>query len=75
MVGETDMSFQANIELIKSHKKKPWVRAPISLEFQVPMYAASGLQVRNLKVFERSNYTTSKWVRYVTRAGSYQVRI
>ena len=40
------------------------------------MYTASGLIVRFLKVFEKSNYTSIKWVRYLTRAsGSYQVRV
>jgi len=29
------------------------------------MYTASGLHVRFLKVFEKSNYQTVKWVRYV----------
>lgn len=42
---------------------------------QVPMFAASGLHVRFLKVFEKSNYQTIKWVRYITKAGSYQHRI
>ena len=40
------------------------------------MYTASGLIVRFLKVFEKSNYTSVKWVRYLTKAsGSYQVRV
>lgn len=40
------------------------------------MYTASGLIVRFLKVFEKSNYTSIKWVRYLTKAsGSYQVRV
>ena len=42
---------------------------------QVPMFAASGLHVRFLKVFEKSNYQTIKWVRYITKAGQYQHRI
>jgi Adaptor complexes medium subunit family len=40
------------------------------------MYTASGLIVRFLKVFEKSNYTSIKWVRYLTKAsGNYQVRV
>ena len=42
---------------------------------QVPMFTASGLHVRFMKVFERSNYETVKWVRYMTRAGTYQIRL
>ena len=40
------------------------------------MFTASGLIVRFLKVFEKSNYQSIKWVRYLTKAsGSYQVRV
>ena len=40
------------------------------------MLTASGLIVRFLKVFEKSNYQSIKWVRYLTKAeGTYQVRV
>ena len=38
------------------------------------MFTASGLMVRFLKIFEKSNYNSVKWVRYMTKAGSYQIR-
>jgi hypothetical protein len=38
------------------------------------MFTSSGLLVRYLKVFEKSNYSSVKWVRYMTRAGSYEIR-
>jgi hypothetical protein len=42
----------------------------------VLMYTSSGLLVRFLKVFEKSNYNSVKWVRYLTKAsGTYQIRI
>ena len=40
------------------------------------MFTSSGLIVRFLKVFEKSNYHSIKWVRYLTKAsGSYQIRV
>ena len=39
------------------------------------MFTGSGLVVRYLKIVEKSGYETVKWVRYMTRAGSYQIRI
>lgn len=46
------------------------------MQFNVPMFTASGLHVRFLKVVEpKMQYQTIKWVRYVTQAGSYQHRI
>jgi len=51
-------------------------RPPIDVDFQVLMFTASGLVVRFLKVFEKSNYHSVKWVRYLTKAsGSYQIRV
>lgn len=73
--GGSEVVLNGEIELIMSTKNKVWVRPPIAGDFQVPMFTASGLHVRSLKIYERSNYQTTKWVRYVTRAGSYLVRI
>lgn len=40
------------------------------------MFTASGLLVRFLKVFEKSNYQSVKWVRYMTKSkGTYQIRV
>jgi len=75
--GRCKYLLRANIELIQnvSVEQKAWSRPPISLEFQVPMMTASGLQVKFLRVVEKSGYTTIKWVRYLTKAGNYQYRI
>lgn len=73
--GGSEVVLHADVELIMSAKGKAWVRPPISVDFTVPMFTASGLHVRSLKIYERTNYVTTKWVRYVTRAGTYQIRI
>jgi AP-2 complex subunit mu-1 len=72
--GGTEVVLNGEIEMVASTKGKAWVRPPIQVDFQVPMFTASGLHVRSLKIYERSNYQTTKWVRSVTRAGSYQIR-
>lgn len=74
--GGTEYTLTIEVQLVGSAVDRPWTsRAPISLEFQVPMFTASGLYVRFLKVYEKSSYQTTKWVRYLTRAGEYQMRI
>jgi len=74
--GDTELSLSAEVELISNTlENKKWSRPPISLEFQVPMFTASGLHVRFLKVYEKSNYQAIKWVRYVTQAGIVEQRI
>jgi len=74
--GGAEASISAEVKLLESVTldKTAWVRPPISLSFQVPMFTASGLHVRFLKVFEKSHYQTVKWVRYVTQAGHYQFK-
>ncbi|KAJ2846917.1 clathrin associated protein complex medium subunit [Coemansia brasiliensis] len=73
--GQQETSLTAVVDLAAMSKPAPWSRPPISLDFQVLMFTASGLLVRFLKVFEKSNYQSVKWVRYMTKAGSYQIRI
>ncbi|KAJ2863638.1 clathrin associated protein complex medium subunit, partial [Coemansia erecta] len=73
--GLQEASLTAVVDLAHMTKPVPWVRPPISLDFQVLMFTASGLLVRFLKVFEKANYQSVKWVRYMTKAGSYEIRI
>jgi AP-1 complex subunit mu len=52
-------------------KQKP----PITITFEIPYFTVSGIQVRYLKILERTErYTALPWVRYITRAGDYQIR-
>jgi len=76
--AETEYTLGAEVELSSSVslEKKQWSRPPISMEFQVPMFTSSDLQVRFLKVLEqKQQYETIKWVRYLTQAGNYHFRI
>jgi len=75
--GDSEFTLRAEVGLIATNslEKKTWSRPPISMEFQVPMFAASSFQVRFLKVVEKSNYNSVKWVRYLTKAGNYTIRI
>ena len=44
-------------------------RAPISVKFEIPYFTVSGIQVRYLKIVEKSGYQALPWVRYVTQNG------
>lgn len=50
-------------------------KRPITLEFEVPYFTISGLQVRFLKVVDKSGYEASPWVRYKLMGGDYQIRM
>ncbi|KAJ1841513.1 clathrin associated protein complex medium subunit, partial [Coemansia sp. RSA 2708] len=59
--GLQETSLTAVVDLAAMSKPAPWSRPPISLDFQVLMFTASGLLVRFLKVFEKANYPSVKW--------------
>lgn len=42
---------------------------------QVPYFTVSGIQVRYLKIIEKSGYQALPWVRYITQNGDYQLRM
>jgi AP-2 complex subunit mu-1 len=72
--GQSEFVLNAEATLTSMTHQKAWSRPPLSLSFSILMFTSSGLLVRYLKVFEKSNYSSVKWVRYMTRAGSYEIR-
>lgn len=48
---------------------------PISLSFEIPYYTMSGIQVRYLKIIEKSGYPALPWVRYISQEGVYEFRM
>ena len=73
--GQSEFTLSGEAELSAMTHKKAWSRPPIAMDFQVLMFTSSGLLVRFLKVFEKSGYQSVKWVRYMTKAGTYQIRV
>lgn len=49
-------------------------RPPIHVRFEIPYFTVSGIQVRYLKIIEKSGYQALPWVRYITQNGDYQLR-
>ena len=72
----SECSMTAEVSLLAlTRGDKTWNRPPVSLNFDIQMLSMSGVEVRFLKVYEKSNYTTQRWVRYLAKAGEYQIRI
>lgn len=44
-------------------------KPPISVKFEIPYFTTSGIQVRYLKIIEKSGYQALPWVRYITQNG------
>lgn len=49
-------------------------KPPIHVRFEIPYFTVSGIQVRYLKIIEKSGYQALPWVRYITQNGDYQLR-
>jgi len=76
--GKTQAEITINVKCLAATSKQStafMLKEPISAEFSIPMFSASGLALRYLKVTEKSGYTPEKWLRYKTMAGKYEVRM
>ena len=60
---------------VKANSSTEHKLLPISVNFEIPYYAASGLKVKYLKIIEKSGYQGLSWVRYITREGDYLLRM
>lgn len=74
--GQTEHSLSAEVELVATTAERAaWSKPPIKMDFQVPMFSASGLRVQYLKVWEKSSYKVDKWVRKISKSGDYDIRM
>ncbi|KAF3852227.1 hypothetical protein F7725_005582 [Dissostichus mawsoni] len=82
MVVWTIKSFPGGKEfLMRAHFGLPSVennelegKPPITVKFEIPYFTVSGIQVRYMKIIEKSGYQALPWVRYITQSGDYQLR-
>jgi AP-1 complex subunit mu len=47
----------------------------IRVKYEIPYFTVSGIQVRYLKIVDKSGYKGLPWVRYITKNGQYQIRM
>eukprot|EP00873_Tetraselmis_striata_P002955 jgi/Tetstr1/423219/TSEL_001337.t1 len=74
--GQTEHSLSAEVELVATTAEHAaWSKPPIKMDFQVPMFSASGLRVQYLKVWDKSSYKVDKWVRKISKSGDYDIRM
>lgn len=81
--GGKEFFLRAHFSLPSIHnEEEPDKKPPISVRFEIPYFTVSGVQVRYLKIIERTpGYQALPWVRYITRAGgtdeksTYEIRL
>ncbi|KAI8828631.1 Mu homology domain-containing protein [Chytriomyces cf. hyalinus JEL632] len=73
--GGKDFVLRAHFGLPSVKTDDPDKRPPISVKFEIPYFTTSGIQVRYLKVVDKSGYQAFPWVRYITQNGDYFLRM
>ncbi|KAL2892904.1 AP-4 complex subunit mu [Bienertia sinuspersici] len=77
IVGGGEHTLRAKLTFSQeSHGNLTKEAGPVSMNFTIPMYNASRLQVKYLQIAKKSKtYNPYRWVRYVTQANSYVARM
>ncbi|KAM1170844.1 hypothetical protein ACFX15_020720 [Malus domestica] len=75
--GGKEYMLRAEFRLpsVTAEESTPERKAPIRVKFEIPYFTVSGIQVRYLKIIEKSGYQALPWVRYITMAGEYELRL
>eukprot|EP00158_Paraphelidium_tribonemae_P003750 Partr_v1_DN26347_c1_g1_i1_m43463 putative Adaptor-related protein complex len=73
--GSREFVLRAHFGLPSVKSEDPNKRPPINIKFEIPYFTTSGIQVRYLKVMEKSGYQSLPWVRYITQNGDYHLRM
>jgi len=75
--GQKEFVMKASFSLptIASKDREKFQKMPISIEFEIPYFTVSGINVRYLKITEKSGYIALPWVRYITENGDYHIRM
>jgi AP-1 complex subunit mu len=75
--GQTELTMRCTFQVptVRIDDPNKHLKRPIQLSFEIPYFTVSGLQVRYLKIVERSGYEAVPWVRYITQNGDYSIRI
>lgn len=72
---EVRMKCSLQMPLIKSSDYDKYRKRPVSVQFEIPYYTLSGINVRYLKIREKTGYQALSWVRYLAKNGEVNIRI
>jgi AP-1 complex subunit mu len=75
--GQTDifLRFQFNVPTVRAENSDKSLKKPIEISFEIPSFTVSGINVRYLKITEKSGYQAFPYVKYLTKNGQYQIRM
>jgi len=74
--GEEIIFLEYNYKLpsLVSPNREDYINEPITIQFKIPYFTISGLNVRYMKIMDDLGYEGTPWVRYVTESKEYHIR-
>ena len=72
---EIVLRFQFSLPTVRAENSDKSMKKPIEITFDIPSFTVSGINVRYLKITEKSGYQAYPYVKYVTKNGQYQIRM
>ena len=72
---EINLKLQFLVPTIRNVNSDKHTKKPIAVKFEIPSLTVSGIQVRYLKIQEKSNYQAFPYVKYITVNGEYYIRM
>lgn len=78
--NQREFGFKINVTFRKAHKCEKQVKrmfGPVAVNFDIPMYTVSGLEIRYLRMANPIDceYAPYRWVRYITKSQSCICRL
>jgi AP-1 complex subunit mu len=75
--GQTEifLRFQFSVPTVRAENSDKSMKKPIEITFEIPSFTVSGINVRYLKITEKSGYQAFPYVKYLTKNGQYQIRM
>lgn len=73
--GKKEISMEVGLDMPSiSSGARNFRNLPVRVFFDIPYYTLSGLNVRYLKIKEKSGYHALSWVRYIAKNGEFVIR-
>jgi AP-1 complex subunit mu len=68
------MEYNFKLPTLVSPNREAYKTEPVKIDFIIPYFTLSGLNVRFMKIMNDNEYEGTPWVRYVTESKEYQIR-
>lgn len=66
-------SFGLPVCRVMTEELTAYSKKPVTIKFDIPYYSLSGINVRYLKIHDKSGYEATPWVRYLA-SGTITIR-